>query len=251
MNNKFTIIVVNNNEQLVLEELICNSRCEYFLELKKYLKIKEFYILSDELAFVELHNMSNVNTVGAEFDDYIKTEISNYHLYKKSITYAKKHHGQQIYCKGFPYFYHLKQADKVIDHFYSDIPKGKFFEIKTGTILHDIIEDTPITYDDIKRDFNSSIADMVLKVSKVKETDNIKDEKEYYKLVARNIASIYIKIADKCANSKHTLKDKSLWHANRLVHSHNVFSNLTYHKIEAPKMKLYLNGIIKKLSNLV
>jgi len=246
------ILVVNNFEFLDFE-LDCKTNLELFYALRSkiYNKIKNLWIVNNDLAFVEFENLENIKTFKSDIDGIVAEEIVGYKLYKKSILYAIQFHGDQKYNKIFPYFYHLKQTDKVVDNFYGDIPKGKFFIIKTASILHDVLEDTTVDFEKLSRDFSNEIADIVLKVTKIDEEDTVEFETNYYKEMAKNPLAIIVKIADKCANTKQTVKNMSVWHANRLIDGHPIFQDYTYLNVEASNLKRYLDNlisiIIKKL----
>lgn len=69
-------------------------------------------------------------------------------------------------------------------------------------LLHDVIEDTIYTYDDIKTKFGKDIADMVLKVS---EDKNISDWKERKTVFIKNMYEqsediVMVELADKLQN---------------------------------------------------
>lgn len=239
------ILVVNNFEFLDFE-LDCKTNFELFYRLRKKInnKIKKLWIVNPDLAFVEFANLDNLRTIKLDVNGIIAEEIIGYKLYKKSISYAIHYHGNQKYNKIFPYFYHLKQTDKVVDNFYQDIPCGKFFVVKTASILHDVLEDTEVSFDKLCNDFTNEIADIVLKVTKIDEEDTVEFETNYYKEMAKNPLAIIVKIADKCANTKQTVKNMSVWHANRLIDGHPIFQDYTYLNIEASNLKSYLDNLI-------
>lgn len=241
------IIVVNNFEALEFE-VNCSDRLSLFYHLRNHIenKIINLWIANKDFAFVEFENLDGLNTNTTQ-DKILEKEIEAYKLYKKAIDFAIYHHGEQKYDKVLPYYFHLKQTDKVVDAFYSDIPLGKFFMTKTGAILHDVLEDTPITYEKLVKEFNEEIADAVLKVTKIDEVDTVEYEENYYRNMSDNEVAVIIKIADKCANSKQTVKNMSEWHAKRLVNGHPIFQNYTYNYVNAPKLKNYLDRLVNKL----
>lgn len=82
-------------------------------------------------------------------------------LADKAITFATKaHHGTERRGKGFPYIIHPLEAMSIVATMTSDP------QLLAAAVLHDTIEDTEITYDDIKGEFGKRIADLV-----AKETD--------------------------------------------------------------------------------
>ncbi|KZX57905.1 hypothetical protein A3709_19980 [Halioglobus sp. HI00S01] len=81
-------------------------------------------------------------------------------LVKSARAFAIEAHGTQTYSwkwKPQPYVRHLDHTVSLVQHSYPD-------EINAQIVgyLHDVIEDTSRTYDDILREFGSVIADNVL-----------------------------------------------------------------------------------------
>lgn len=79
---------------------------------------------------------------------------------ERARRYAKTAHNGQKYGDEFPYIIHLQTAYMV----------GVMFGIKdedvlTGIWLHDVLEDTDRTYDEIVSLFNQRVADMVATVT--------------------------------------------------------------------------------------
>lgn len=226
-----------------------------FMKAKEVLGcLRSFWLLNEGFALAEAKFYSNKHYEQIDIkslkDDEQK-EIYNYFLYKEAKKLAVSEHSNQSYGGFLPYWYHLKQTDKVVDYFYSEIPQGKFFELKCAAWLHDILEDTVVDLEKLTRDFGNEIADIVLKVTKINEQHNLDYETAYYKEMAKNPLSIFIKIADKCSNTKQTLKNKSGWHAKRLVKGHPSFVEQTYDKIDASALKFYLDSLIAKMAKIV
>lgn len=245
-------IIVTNNQKLLEFPHICKTRLELFHKLKKEYsqKVNGFYQLNSEIVFVEFDEVDNNWNFSEIKDKDILMELSFWKLYKKAVAFAPEKHGQQKYGGFLPYAYHLKQTDKVIDAFAEEIPLGNFFKLKTACWLHDVLEDTPINFEQLSREFTPEIADIVLRVTKINEDNTIEFEKSYYENMAKNPLAVYVKIADKSANAKQTIKDKSVWHAQRLVKGHVLFQKCTYGQIKADKMKNYLDNLIKKLEKI-
>lgn len=78
---------------------------------------------------------------------------------ERAIELAAKHHAGQFDIGGQPYILHpLAVMTKVDD-----------LTAKTVAVLHDIIEDTPITAEDLHREgFSNKVVDAVVALTKVK-----------------------------------------------------------------------------------
>ncbi len=215
-------------------------------------KNKEIYLLfilleNDDV----LNNFEPVNDI--DLLKKISQEIDNFKLYDKSISFARTYHCNQTYDRiKLPYFYHLRQTDKNIDRFIDVLPAGKIFTLKTCSVLHDILEDTSCTFDQLKKEFSNEIAEVVLSVTKIEEynnsnSDNFEYEEEYYKQVLKNKLGIFVKFADKCANNRQNTRVLSQKRAIKSLKQHEIFKNTIYDKFQYNKIKYYLDSIMEKV----
>ncbi len=78
----------------------------------------------------------------------------------EAVAYATKMH-EGIKRKGtdIPYIVHPLEAMAIVETISHDI------ELMAAAVLHDVIEDTDATYDDIKERFGKRVADIVLSES--------------------------------------------------------------------------------------
>ena len=75
---------------------------------------------------------------------------------EKSIIYAlDKHHGVHRKGKNIPYILHPVEVMSIVASITDDE------DVIAAGALHDVIEDTDTTYDDIKKEFNKRIANIV------------------------------------------------------------------------------------------
>lgn len=81
----------------------------------------------------------------------------NTDLVDKAIMFATKAHGGTgRRGKGFPYIIHPMEAMAIVATITNDE------EMLAAAILHDCIEDTDVTLDDIEREFGSRVARLVM-----------------------------------------------------------------------------------------
>ena len=77
-------------------------------------------------------------------------------LLEKSIEFAlKAHSGAMRKGGGYPYIVHPLETMEIVSHLSDDA------EVLAAAVLHDVIEDTPYTYEDIKTEFGQRVADLV------------------------------------------------------------------------------------------
>ncbi len=121
---------------------------------------------------------------------------------KKAIQFAaRKHHGQFRHdAEPLPYVTHLFSVALLVAE------DGAHDDVVTAALLHDAIEDTPTTREEIASAFNARVAELVEAVSEVKEKNGEKlewrERKEDYftRLRAADNEALVIAIADKIDN---------------------------------------------------
>ena len=131
----------------------------------------------------------------------------------KAIQYAVRAHSGQ-FRKGtrIPYIIHpLRVAEILIEYDCSE-------EVIIAGVLHDTIEDTIITVDDIMRSFGKKIAELVEKVSETDKTDTWETRKQHTIEYLKDapMAILLITCADKLDNLRSIRKDyartgESIW----------------------------------------
>ena len=120
----------------------------------------------------------------------------------KAYNYAEMAHSNaQTRFSGERYFIHPYNVSLILADLHVDVPTI------AAALLHDVVEDTGITYDDIKREFGEEIANMVdgvTKLSKVKYRN--KEERQAESLrkmiiaMSKDIRVVIIKLADRLHN---------------------------------------------------
>jgi guanosine-3',5'-bis(diphosphate) 3'-pyrophosphohydrolase len=112
-----------------------------------------------------------------------------------------EHHGKQMRKSGEPYYTHpIAVADSIIDMGLDDAT------IITA-LLHDIVEDTSVTLDDLRELFSNEVADLVDGVTKLDKIkflpDNAKQASNFRKLflaLSRDIRVLVVKLCDRLHN---------------------------------------------------
>jgi len=116
----------------------------------------------------------------------------------KAVEFATRYHGDQRRPTGAPYLEHLLEALEVL-------VRGAGVtdpEILCAAVLHDIVEDTPCTLADVRREFGDRVADMVGWVTIPESAGDPKAAKEAYLagLPAAPDDAILVKLADRASN---------------------------------------------------
>src|ERR1700745_3345948 len=89
----------------------------------------------------------------------------NEELLNKAYVYAMTAHGEQVRASGDPYFAHPLEVAAILTDLKLDVPT-----IVTA-LLHDTIEDTHVTYEDVEQRFGNEIADLVDGVTKLSKLE--------------------------------------------------------------------------------
>lgn len=133
-------------------------------------------------------------------DNYTSEERS---LLIKAYRYAEKMHENQKRASGEPYFTHPCAVAEILVDLGLDAPTV------AAAFLHDVIEDTPATADDIKREFGEEVynlVDGVTKLDKIKfqshEEEDAENFRKIFVAMAKDVRVIIIKLADRLHNMR-------------------------------------------------
>lgn len=127
-------------------------------------------------------------------------------LIKRAYEFAKDKHKDQLRRSGEPYIIHPIQVAYILSTL------GLDHSTICAALLHDVIEDTDVTLEDIAKEFSPEIAEMVdgvTKLSKLNYTSEQEQQVENYRkmflAMGKDIRVILIKLADRLHNMR-TLK---------------------------------------------
>ena len=127
-------------------------------------------------------------------------------IIKRAYEYAKDKHKDQLRRSGEPYIIHPIQVAYILSTL------GLDHSTICAALLHDVIEDTDVTLEDIAKEFSPEIAEMVdgvTKLSKLNYTSEQEQQVENYRkmflAMGKDIRVILIKLADRLHNMR-TLK---------------------------------------------
>lgn len=147
------------------------------------------------------HTYEDVENV---FTQYIHNE-KDLDLIRRSYEYAKEKHAGQFRKSGQPYIIHLIEVAYLV----SSLHGGPI--TIASAFLHDTIEDCSITKDDIAREFNLEIADIVFSLTKIKalshqrrhDPEFVADgHRKIFLGMAKDIRVIIIKLCDRLHNMR-------------------------------------------------
>jgi len=124
-------------------------------------------------------------------------------IVKKAYEFAKKKHEGQTRASGEPYYTHPVEVAQILADMRMDVTT-----IVTA-ILHDTVEDTDATLEDLKKEFNQDVANLVDGVSKLtrieSQTVEGKQAENFRKLLlamSEDIRVLLVKLGDRLHNMR-------------------------------------------------
>jgi len=137
------------------------------------------------------------------------SKIKNYNSFldvqkiRDAYDFAEKAHSRQKRDSGDPYIYHPLAVANILAELKLDGPTI------TTALLHDTIEDTIATYDEVERKFGVEIAELVDGVTKLSRLENKNKEfsvaENFRKLIlatSKDIRVLLVKLADRLHNMR-------------------------------------------------
>lgn len=124
-------------------------------------------------------------------------------LVQDSYIVARDAHGQQTRSSGEPYITHPVAVAQILAEMHLD------HETLMAALLHDVIEDTPVTKEELADQFGRTVAELVEGVSKLdkikfssKEEAQIENYRKMIMAMVEDIRVILIKLADRTHNMR-------------------------------------------------
>ena len=128
---------------------------------------------------------------------------ANLELIDRAVQYADAKHEYQKRKDGSPYIIHPLAVAEIVAEM------GLDTDAVLGAILHDCIEDTDASHDDIATLFNPTVAELVEGVTKLTRTDFTSQEekqmenlRKMFMAMSKDIRVVLIKIADRLHNMR-------------------------------------------------
>ncbi|MBO7117265.1 MAG: bifunctional (p)ppGpp synthetase/guanosine-3',5'-bis(diphosphate) 3'-pyrophosphohydrolase [Bacteroidales bacterium] len=139
-------------------------------------------------------------------------------LFDHAVMFAvKAHSGTERRGKGFPYVIHLMEAAEIVATITPDQ------DLLAAAMLHDTVEDTDVTLEDLRREFGDRIASLVEAESDVRNQDESEEESWHRRkqeaidrLSAAPLDAKIVALGDKLSNMRAIARDyavqgDSLW----------------------------------------
>jgi GTP diphosphokinase / guanosine-3',5'-bis(diphosphate) 3'-diphosphatase len=125
-------------------------------------------------------------------------------LLNRAYVYAMRMHGSQTRASGDPYFAHPIEVAGILTEYRLDTAS-----IVTA-LLHDVIEDTPVSREDIEGLFGAEIAELVEGVTKLsrleltagEHTRQAENLRKFILAISKDVRVLMVKLADRLHNMR-------------------------------------------------
>jgi len=119
---------------------------------------------------------------------------------KRALLIAEKAHQNQTYGGVYPYMFHIHQVVEIAENLECED------DIIVACALHDTLEDTELSYNNIKNEFGENVAEIVYAVTnELGRNRKERHAKTYFKIRANWKATV-VKLCDRIANMEHSKK---------------------------------------------
>lgn len=133
-------------------------------------------------------------------DSFTEKEIE---FIKKAYNFACNAHKEQKRISGEPYITHPEEVAIILFEMGMDV------NTMIAGLMHDVVEDTQYTYEDVAKEFGNEVADLVNGVTKLgkieyktKEEQQADNVRKMLLAMTKDIRVILIKLADRLHNMR-------------------------------------------------
>ena len=171
--------------------------------------------------------------------EFLSDEIVLHPFFKRAIDMAYSAHKNQNYngknyVKG-----HIFLVFSLVKEY-----SNNDLETCIAAILHDVVEDSEITIEQIKSSFNEEIADLVWRVTD-EPGNNRKEKKEKtYPKIKENKKARLIKLCDRLVNVQESLTANSSYYEDMYKKEYLDFKNSLYVPGEFNYLWMYLDSLL-------
>ncbi len=162
---------------------------------------------------------------------------------RAAFEYADKHHGPQLRKSGEPYIIHPIAVAEIVNEL--DLDQDSI----VAALLHDCIEDTDSTHDEIARLFGPQVADLVEGVTKLtrmqytsREDEQMENLRKMFMAMAKDVRVILIKLCDRLHNMRTLQYQSSAKQKEKALETMEVYAPIA-HRLGMQKLKWELEDL--------
>ncbi len=162
---------------------------------------------------------------------------------RRAYLFAAEAHAGQVRKDGSPFVSHPLAAAEITAEM------GLDEDAIIACILHDCVEDTKVTYDDIKKQFGQTVADLVDGVTKLtrvvytsKEEEQMENLRKMLIAMAKDIRVILIKIADRLHNMRTMAYQSEQKQREKALETMEIYAPIA-HRLGMQKIKWELEDL--------
>ena len=206
-----------------------------------------------------MDTINPTNQISELLDKLLSQMDNKYHtIINEAFIFANEGHKNQKRKSGEPYITHPLQVAIYLSEISLDV------ETIIAALLHDLIEDTEITYEDIKNKFGKEVADIVdgvTKLDKIKynTTEEAKADAIRKMVIAmsKDIRVLILKLADRLHNIK-TIEYHNDWKQEKIASetlyvyaplAHRLGLQSIKHELEDVSFKILFNKQNKEIQD--
>ena len=164
-------------------------------------------------------------------------------LIDRAVEYANAKHCYQIRKDGSPYIIHPLAVAEIV------VEMGLDIDAVLGALLHDCIEDTDASHDDIAKLFGETVAELVEGVTKLTranfsstEQAQMENLRKMFMAMSKDIRVVLIKIADRLHNMRTMQYQTPAKQVKKCRETMDIYAPLA-HRLGMQKMKWELEDI--------
>lgn len=154
----------------------------------------------ESIAYAAFEQM--VNSIRTDLDEVDEVQI------RKAFEVARRAHGKQRRKSGEPYLMHPIEVARICAAEFGLGPTSA-----VAGLLHDVVEDTNVTQEDIEREFGKKVSDIVASLTKLSsltirtlsetpESPQAENFKKILLTIAKDVRVVLVKMADRLHNMR-------------------------------------------------
>ena len=162
---------------------------------------------------------------------------------RAAFEYANEHHGPQLRKSGEPYIIHPIAVAEIVNELELDQ------DSIVAALLHDCIEDTDATHDEIARLFGAQAADLVEGVTKLtrmqytsREDEQMENLRKMFMAMAKDVRVILIKLCDRLHNMRTLQYQSTNKQKEKALETMEVYAPIA-HRLGMQKLKWELEDL--------